>query len=206
MFMRRILKNILILFAHPAFEKSRANKVLVNGLDRMKGVTFHDLYQVYPDMDIDRLHEQQLLEQHDVIVFHHPFFWYSGPAILKQWQDLVLVHGWAYGHDGNALKGKWLFNAITTGGPKAFYQIQGQSNRFSIRQLLSPFEQTASMCNMRYLPPFVVHGTHSLNEKDMTMYHQMYHDYLSLFRDDKVDTTLLNKMDYLNEYPLSKNF
>lgn len=201
--MRRILKNILILFAHPAFEKSRVNKVLVNGLDRMKGVTFHDLYQNYPDMDIDRLHEQQLLEQHDVIVFHHPFFWYSGPAILKQWQDLVLVHGWAYGHEGNALKGKWFFNAITTGGPKAFYQIQGQSNRFSIRQLLSPFEQSASMCNMRYTPPFVVHGTHSLNEKDVTMYRQMYHDYLSLIRNNNIDLTLLSKMDYLNEYPLS---
>lgn len=198
------MKNILVLFAHPAFEKSRTNKVLVNGLDRMEGVTFHDLYQVYPDMDIDRLHEQQLLEHHDVIVFHHPFFWYSGPAILKQWQDLVLVHGWAYGHEGMALKGKWFFNAITTGGPKAFYQIQGQSNRFSIRQLLCPFEQTATMCNMRYFPPFVVHGTHSLNENDMTTHRHMYHDYLSLFRDDKIDPMLLSKMDYLNEYPLSK--
>lgn len=27
----------------------------------------------------------------------HPFYWYSTPALLKEWQDLVLEHGWAYG-------------------------------------------------------------------------------------------------------------
>ena len=68
------MKKILILFAHPAFQKSRANKQLVAGIDKIEGVTFHDLYQHYPEFDIDVAREQELLMQHDIIVFHHPFF------------------------------------------------------------------------------------------------------------------------------------
>ena len=81
--------KILVLFAHPAFHKSKVNKVLVDGLDKIGHVTFHDLYEEYPESDIDVKREQKLLKQHDVIILHFPFFWYSTPAILKEWQDLV---------------------------------------------------------------------------------------------------------------------
>ena len=110
------MKRILILFAHPALQKSRVNKYLIENITDIESVTFRDLYQLYPEMDIDVKLEQELLIANDVIIFHHPFFWYSVPAILKEWQDLVLEHGWAYGHVGNALKSKWFFNALTTGG------------------------------------------------------------------------------------------
>ena len=43
-----------------------------------------------------------------MIVFQHPVYWYSSPAILKEYQDLVLEYGFAYGHDGHALDGKCL--------------------------------------------------------------------------------------------------
>ena len=64
---------------------------------------------------IDVRAEQELLVSHDVIVSQHPFYWYSSPALLKEWQDLVLEHGWAYGRGGTKLTGKILFNAITAG-------------------------------------------------------------------------------------------
>jgi glutathione-regulated potassium-efflux system ancillary protein KefG len=124
----------------------------------MEGVTFHDLYQAYPEFDIDVKHEQQLLLDHDIIVFHHPFYWYSTPAIIKEYLDLVLEHGWAYGKEGNALKGKWLMNVTTTGGQEKAYCEIG-SNRYTVRQLLAPMEQTAFLCKMLFLPPFVIHGT-----------------------------------------------
>ena len=90
--------------------KSRVNKYLIEHIEDIGDVTFHDLYQLYPELDIDVKAEQQLLEMHDFIIFHYPFFWYSAPAILKEWQDLVLEHGWAYGHEGKALKDKRTFN------------------------------------------------------------------------------------------------
>jgi len=159
-------KRILILFAHPALEKSRVNRLLIEGMDNMEGITFHDLYEAYPELDIDVREEQKLLEDHDIIIFHHPFYWYSTPAIIKEYLDLVLEHGWAYGSEGNALKGKWLMNLTTTGGQEKAYCEIG-SNRFTVRQLLAPMEQTACLCKMTYLPPFVIHGTFGISKEDV---------------------------------------
>ena len=58
----------LVVFTHPAFEKSRANKVVLNAIRDIEGITIHDLYQRYPDFRIDTKSEQKLLEEHDLIV------------------------------------------------------------------------------------------------------------------------------------------
>jgi glutathione-regulated potassium-efflux system ancillary protein KefG len=193
------LKNILILFAHPAFQKSRVNRQLTAELANISGVTLHDLYQCYPDFDIDIQQEQQLLVDHDVIVFHHPFFWYSTPAILKEWQDLVLQHGWAYGRDGNALQGKLFFNAITTGGGAEAYCEHGY-NFYTMRQLLAPIEQTVKLCKMIFLPPYVVHGTHALDDAAIGAHKQTYHRILERLRDDRFDPAKVVKLNYLNDW------
>ena len=121
------------------------------------GIKIRDLYEDYPTLSINVEREQADLLAHDVVVFQHPFYWYSCPAILKEWQDLVLEHGWAYGKGGHELKGKITLNAITTGGPESAY-AKGGYNRFTIRELLAPFDQTAHLCGMRFLAPFVVHA------------------------------------------------
>ena len=98
--------EILILFAHPALQNSRVQIKAAEAVKSLEGVTFHDLYEEYPDLGIDHKREQALLLRHDIYIFHHPFYWYSTPAILKEWQDLVLTHGWAYGRKGTALRGR----------------------------------------------------------------------------------------------------
>jgi len=80
--MSEVANRILVLFAHPALDKSRVNRVLIEGLHDLEGVTLHDLYEAYPDFGIDVAREQGLLLEHDLIVFQHPMFWYSTPAIL----------------------------------------------------------------------------------------------------------------------------
>lgn len=193
------MKEILILFAHPAFQKSRVNKLLIKDIHKMEGITLHDLYQNYPEMDIDVNHEQKMLERHDIIIFHHPFFWYSIPAMLKEWQDLVLTHGWAYGSEGNALNGKLFLNVISTGGGKEAYCERGY-NKFTIRQLISPIEQTANLCRMIFLPPFVVHGTHSITEEEVLRYQHEYHEILMLLRDEQINIKKAVSLNYLNDY------
>ena len=150
------MRRILVLFAHPVLERSRVNRRLVDAIRELPDVTIHDLYEAYPRFSIDVRREQELLRDHDAIVFQHPFYWYSAPAIMKEWQDLVLEHGWAYA-GGAALRGKLTLNALTTGGPAAAYRREGY-NRFTVRELLAPWEQTAHLCGMRYLAPFVVHA------------------------------------------------
>ncbi|BAX81683.1 NAD(P)H-dependent oxidoreductase [Labilibaculum antarcticum] len=193
------MKKILILFAHPAFQKSRINKILIQGLDDIEGITLHDLYQAYPEMDIDIESEQRLVDAHDIVIFHHPFYWYSTPAILKEWQDLVLKHGWAYGHEGKNLKGKFIFQVLTAGGERMAYCQQGY-NKFTIRQLLSPFEQMANLCKMNYLPPFVVHGTHSITMQEVLEHKTTYLELLAGLRDETINLDDLANREYFNDY------
>jgi glutathione-regulated potassium-efflux system ancillary protein KefG len=160
------MERVLILFAHPALEKSRVHRHLVSAVPRQANVTFHDLYEAYPRMDVDVPREQRLLMDHDTVVMQFPFYWYSTPPILKQWQDLVLEHGWAYGSRGTALRGKNMVCALSTGGRAEAYVQEGY-NRFTVRQFLAPLEQTARLCGMRFLPPWVVYGTHRLGEAEI---------------------------------------
>lgn len=158
--------RILILQAHPRASLSIAQKTLTNVAHQVEGVTVHDLYAAYPDFNIDVTAEQKRLLEHDLIVFQHPFYWYSSPALIKEWQDLVLDFGWAYGSGGDKLHGKHLMSAITTGGAESAYHAKGR-NRFSIEELLAPFNQTAYLCGMAYLKPFVIFEGRRLGTKDL---------------------------------------
>lgn len=190
--------RILVLFAHPALEKSRVNRQLIKAIRGIEGITIHDLYEHYPNFHINVKVEQDLLCSHDIIVFQHPFYWYSSPAILKEWQDLVLEYGFAYGHLGTALNGKKFLSAITTGGSEKAYCRQGH-NYFTIRELLAPFEQTARLCGMEYLPPFVIQGSHQLQETHQILPHaQAYRRALLALRDNTVDWHGLQQHKHLN--------
>jgi glutathione-regulated potassium-efflux system ancillary protein KefG len=180
-------RRVLVLFAHPVVERSRVGRQLFDEVRAVDGVTVHDLYEAYPTLWIDVAREQQLLADHDVIVFQHPFYWYSVPALLKEWQDLVLEHGWAYGAGGTQLRGKVTLNALTTGGPRTAYD-KGGYNRFTVRELLAPWDQTAYLCGMRFLAPFVVHSALRVASSDDVVPHRSsYRRLIEALRDDRVD-------------------
>jgi glutathione-regulated potassium-efflux system ancillary protein KefG len=192
------MAKVLILFAHPAMEKSRVHTRLVEHVPKSAEIRFHDLYERYPDFDIDVVYEQRLLLQHDVIIFQHPFYWYSSPAIMKQWIDLVLEHGWAYGTGGRALAGKKMMNAISTGGSKNSYSETGR-NQFRISDYLLPFQQTAFLCGMEYLPPFVIHGTHRLSDIDIDLQTLQYEQMLLALVQDRISKPEIESCVYMND-------
>jgi len=190
-------RSILVVFAHPALQKSRVGKVLAHAAEQVDGVHVHDLYEIYPDFDIIPGAEQRLLEAHDIIVLQYPFYWYSVPALLKEWFDLVLQHGWAYGKDGHRLEGKQCLAAITCGGGAKAYSSKGM-NRFTIRELLAPVEQTAQLCGMEWLGPFAVHGTHTLSDTEVQQYAVDYRRILEALRDDRIDLKQANRRTHIN--------
>jgi glutathione-regulated potassium-efflux system ancillary protein KefG len=193
------MNKILILFAHPRFEKSKANRALLANIGNIQGVTLNDLYEQYPDFNIDIDHEKELLLTHQVIIWQHPFYMYSAPALLKQWIDLVLEHGWAHGKNGNNLKNKIIFNVITSGGTREVYAANAH-NRFTIREFLVPFEQTATLCKMIYLPPFAVQGTYRLTAEALKSHVTMYHTLLERLKKDDFDFEALKKVEFLNDW------
>ena len=191
--------NILILFAHPSQHRSEVNLPLIEASRTIEGVTVVDLYAEYPDYCIDIEREQQRLREHDIIIFMHQLYWYSTPAILKEWQDLVLEYGFAYGHDGTELHGKKLLCAITAGGSEDAYQTYGY-NHYSIRELLRPIEQTATLCGMLYLPPYALFGSRTALEDGRVPDHvENWKKILRCLRDNQVDLDQASQAEKLNE-------
>ncbi len=163
-------RKILLLFAHPAQTRSEVNLPLFKAAKDMPNITPIDLYAEYPQHRINIDREQQRLRDHQVIIFQFPLYWYSTPSILKEWQDLVLEYGFAYGAEGDALKGKHFLCALTAGGAEKAYRADGY-NHFTIRELLRPLEQTANLTGMQFLPPFALFGSRSAAEESRIPQH-----------------------------------
>ena len=162
------MPDILVLAAHPQLEHSRATRRAMTAAAKLDParVLVRDLYALYPDYLIDVAAEQALLVQARLVVWLQPVHWYSMPPLLKLWLDEVLSFGWAYGPGGRALAGKDLWLVASTGGPEDSYHPSGY-NRYFFDAFLPPYEQTAALCGMRWLPPLVLHGAHRAGEADL---------------------------------------
>lgn len=159
--------GIYLIAAHPNWRESRVNRRLLDSAGTVARVATNDLYSRYPDYCIDVPAEQARLAAAQLIVLMHPIHWYSMPALQKLWLDDVLSYGWAYGLGGDALRGKDLWLVATTGSPESSYHPQGY-NRYFFDAFLPPYEQTAALCGMRFLPPLLLHGAHSASEVEIT--------------------------------------
>ncbi|WP_298927980.1 NAD(P)H-dependent oxidoreductase [uncultured Ramlibacter sp.] len=157
-------QGIYLLAAHPDWRESRVTRRLLDAAREVPGVQVQDLYASYPDYDIDVAAEQARVAAARLVVLLHPIQWYSMPALQKLWLDEVLAYGWAYGPGGTALQGRDLWLVASTGGPEASYHPQGY-NRYFFDAFLPPYEQTAALCGMRFLPPLLLHGAHSVGEQ-----------------------------------------
>ncbi|MEW7312612.1 glutathione-regulated potassium-efflux system ancillary protein KefG [Buttiauxella gaviniae] len=169
--------KVLLLYAHPESQDSVANRVLLQSAQKLENVTVHDLYAHYPDFFIDIYREQALLQEHDVIVFQHPLYTYSCPALLKEWLDRVLSRGFASGVGGNALAGKYWRSVITTGEPEGAYRHDG-FNRFPLTDILRPFELTAAMCRMHWMNPMIVYWARRQSPQELASHAKAYGEWL----------------------------
>lgn len=142
----------LVIVAHPDLANSRVNKAWAEALSKQPDVTVRDLTALYPDMNIDILEEQIVLQEHQRVVLQFPLYWYSSPAILKQWLDLVLQPGFAYAYGGDKLKGQEWMVSTSVGGPMDGYGA-GRYANFSVDEFLRPFQQTAAYIGATYLAP-----------------------------------------------------
>ncbi|NKF50821.1 flavodoxin family protein [Shewanella sp. WXL01] len=192
-------KKILLLFAHPSKHRSEVNSPLFEFAKKLDFVTAVDLYAEYPDYNIDIDKEQTRLNEHEVVIFQFPFYWYSTPSILKEWQDLVLEYGYAYGSSGTALHGKTFMCALTAGGKEQAYRAEGY-NHFTVRELLQPIEQTANLTGMHYLPPFALFSSRSANNGNRLDNHlERWHRVLNQLHQGAIEPAKVSKLITINE-------
>lgn len=159
------MAEIVVIAAHPQLEHSRVTRALMRAAasaDSRAGaprIDVRDLYALYPDLYVDVAAEQAALVDARLVVWLHPIHWYSMTPLMKLWLDDVFAFGWAYGPGGRALAGKDLWLAASTGGPEDSYRPDGH-NRYFFDAYLHPYEQTAALVGMRWLPPLLLHGAH----------------------------------------------
>jgi glutathione-regulated potassium-efflux system ancillary protein KefF len=151
--------RVLVLFAHAAPHLSRVNRRLAEAARLVEGVYLHDLYESYPDFYIDPAREHALLAQAGTLVFLFPLQWYSVPALLKEWIDVVLRDAWT----GTPRVGGRRFWLVTSTGAGAAEFAPGARQGRPFADFLAPFEQVAAACGMEWLAPLVLHGAHDVD-------------------------------------------
>lgn len=181
------MAKLIVYYAHPRYRHSVANKTMLEQARLVKGITVIDLYAEYPRFGIHIDEEQQRLLDHDVILFQFPLFWYSTPSLVKEWIDLVLEHGFAYGAGGDKLTGKHMMVALTAAGSRDAYTPEGYQ-RFELRTFLTPLEQTARLCHMEFTAPYVLYSSLDAPEISGVNDHAVaYKKLLEAIRDDRYD-------------------
>ncbi|AXX93750.1 NAD(P)H-dependent oxidoreductase [Arcobacter ellisii] len=172
------MKKILVNLVHPNIENSVVNKKLINAISNLENVTINNLYTNYPEFKIDVKKEQELLLNHDVIVFQFPMYWFSSPALLKEWFDLVLEYDFAYAANYK-LENKAFAVAVSCGGEEKAFSETGKDKK-SVEEFLSPFLGTANYIKMDYKKPFISYGTeYKLTEEALNKYTKAYVEYIN---------------------------
>jgi len=172
----------VVLCAHPHLEHSRVTLAMAAAGAALPEVEVRDLYALYPDYLIDVAAEQAALADATLLVWLQPLHWYGMTPLLKLWADEVLAFGWAYGPGGTALRGKDLWLAISTGGSAEAYRPDGL-NRYFFDAFLPPYEQTAQLVGLRFLPPLVLHGAHRASDAELQAHVHMFASRLASYPD-----------------------
>ena len=152
------------------------------GLQADGAIELRDLYTLYPDYLIDVAAEQRALADARLVVWLQPLHWYGMTPLLKLWVDEVFSFGWAYGPGGRALYGKDLWLVTSTGGGEQAYRPDG-INRYFFDAFLPPYEQTAALCGLRFLPPLVLHGAHRASAAEVEAHVAMFGERLGSYPD-----------------------
>ncbi len=174
---------IVVIYAHPYPDRSRANAALARAIAGVDGVEIRSLYDRYPDFAIDVEAEQRALAACRTVVWQHPIYWYMPPALMKLWFEKVLQHGWAYGPGGTALRGKRCLWVVTTGGDEEGYAPSG-AHRHPFASFVPAVRQTAQFCQMTWLDPIIVPGAHRIETADLEALGARYRARLEALRDD----------------------
>lgn len=146
----------LVIVTHPNLETSNINKVWVEELKKYpESFRVHELYKVYPSLEFDILSEQKLLANYDEIIFQFPIHWFSTPFALKKYIDEVFTYGWAFGPEGNQLKGKKISFAVSTGGLEESYNGKGD---ISVEDLLNDFILSFQFCGCDFEKFHIFYG------------------------------------------------
>ena len=183
------MKKVLIVSGHSNIQHdSVVNSLILKQVKQaLPQVEIDLLCELYPDFKIDVAAEQAKALEADIIVFQFPLYWFNCPPLLKKWLDEVFEYNWAYGLNGDKLKNKKIGLAVTTGGKREYYK-HGGKNKFSLDEILIPFEETINYAQGIYLPYFSVYGVsphiNELSDDELGKNAKEYVEYIRKTREE----------------------
>lgn len=154
--------KVLIVVGHPSPENSSSQQFFRESLSKFANVDFLFLSHEKKGLNY--------LKNYDRIIFQFPIYWYQAPAILKSWIDDTLVGNLDF------LKNKELGIVVTLGVKEKYFQA-GARERFTVSEMLRPFEMLANSLDMVYLSPYPIHQFDFLTEvqkKQLLVSYQYY--------------------------------
>lgn len=137
--------KVLIINGHPKPHESYTQRFFYESVATEETVDFVEL----SEMTLENKNARVDLTTYDRILLQFPIYWYSAPALLKQWIDETFRSTMPY------LKHKE-FGVIVFFGSAQHKFGSGNAERYTIDEMLKPFEMLANYFEMHYLPPFAV--------------------------------------------------
>ena len=151
--MDKDLKKVVVLLAHPNMENSQANKALLDAIKDIEDVAVFNLYEMLEQDILNMDAWSRIISHANAVIYQFPFYWMSAPSLLKKWPLLV---------------------ATTTGSEFDAYRSGGR-NRFTVDELLRPYQGGAVHAGMVWQTPFVVYGMGTLDaEKNIALAADLY--------------------------------
>ena len=189
------MNNTGIWLAHPFFERSFANKFIVNELSEFENITVRHIDQLYPDYKIDKELEQEFFLQMDTIILQFPIFWYNYPASMKNWLDTVISYDFCFGATGEQLQGKNIIISVTTGAPIESYSLNG-SNNHTISDYLCGLKQLSYFAKMNYRGIIASYGIKEVEDNQLPLEKLLLEHVESI--QNLIDSTTTQKKAYAN--------
>lgn len=146
-------KQVVVLLTHPNIKESRANKALMDAISDMGEVAIYNLYEMRMEDAFNAEIWSTIISHASALVFQFPFYWMSAPSLLKRWLDEVFT----YLAKTPAVAGKTLMVVTTAGSEHDAYRSGGR-NRFTVDELLRPYQASAVHAGMIWQTPLVVYG------------------------------------------------
>ena len=151
--MDKDLKKVVILLAHPNMKESQANKALTDAVKDMDEVAVYNLYELHNESTVNVDEWSKIISHAAAVIYQFPFYWMSAPSLLKKWQDEVFT----YLAKTPAVAGKPLMVVTTTGSEFEAYRSGGR-NRFTVDELLRPYQVGAIHAGMVWQTPIIAYG------------------------------------------------
>ena len=146
-------KQVVVLLTHPNIKESRANKALMDAISDMEEVAIYNLYEMHVEDAFNAEIWSTIISHASALVFQFPFYWMSAPSLLKKWLDEVFT----YLAKTPAVAGKTLMVVTTAGSEHDAYRSGGR-NRFTVDELLRPYQASAVHAGMVWQTPVVAYG------------------------------------------------